>query len=60
MKRKLIIALLTTTMALSPISVFAAEFTGGSDAAETQDAVSSSQADDTGLFMDDSDGGDVR
>ena len=52
MKRKLIIALLTTTMVISPMSVSAAEFTDGSSTAETQDAGGSQE--DVELFTDDS------
>lgn len=57
MKRKLVIALLTASMAITPLSVSAAEFTDGAAAVEMQDLTISPQ--DTGLaetdlFTDDS------
>ena len=57
MKRKLVIALLTASMAISPMSVSAAEFTDGAAAVEMQDFTISPQdagLAETDLFTDDS------
>lgn len=57
MKRKLVIALLTASMAITPLSVSAAEFTDGAAAVEMQDFTISPQdagLAETDLFTDDS------